>query len=443
MKSHKYLAFIYLWFISILGYAYLALLPFPHKTDSSLNILFSLILFLFCSFLFWKNLLSNNLFDLQFLFNSTWIFSISLALLALSKVQNDLTIDFLIFLFFVILFFNLGYYIKLKPSNPYDIKLPSRPNIYDSAYFKLGGIIVLVICVGGYIYQIQQIGFIPILKAQEEGFYDNRAGFLSIIHYFSTSLGGLAGMYLAFFVVTKKSKLFYLIIGLIALVGAASLLAKNILFITFFTFVSILIFYKKLFLKNLILIGATSAGILLLSSAIRTGSDSYIKIYSQIEYDNLPSFFYWINTYFAINISHLNTYFNEGYSATYGTKSIGLLTSLLFVRTKIQELLGPEIVHYNGLGGYINVVPMLYSYLTDFGIAGFTPMIIIGRISRWVTDRFRNSNSIFYAFLYGGFAYILGLSVFGDFLNRLMIPVNIVFLSIPYLIFITLRKVKI
>lgn len=441
MKYPRKLLFNLCLISSVVGFTFFTLLPFPHKTESTFHILLSLLLFCITSYLFWKHLFLDKLFDLRFLFNSSWLFSISLACLSLSKVQKDLTIDYLIFLLFTIISFNIGYVVKFnrKMQKP----TYAKPSIYDSHAFLFATAMVLIICIGGYAYQIDKIGFIPIIKAQEEGFYNNRAEFLSIIHYFSTSLGGLAGMCLGLVFVTSKFKKAFLLLGLVALIGAASLLAKNILFITFFTFISILIFYKKLSSKRLMYFLASSVGFLLISSAVRTGDDSYIKGYSQIDYEFLPSFFYWINTYFAINISHLNTYFTEGYTPTYGTSSINLISSLLFLRTKVEELLGPQIIYYNGLGGYINVRPMIYAYLSDFGLLGFFPLAIVGSISRWVSDKFNSSDSVVYAFIYSGFAYILALSVFGDFLNRLMIPINILFLSIPVIYYHTFKRIRI
>ena len=434
--------------VSILGYVWFVNLPFPYITESSPSIIFSIIFFSFFSVYFLRQLFLNNLVDLAFLFNSIWIFSICLSMLALSRVQNTLSISFLIFLFVSLFAFNFGYRIKY---NRKKLNLKTVNNnlnflllIYESFIFKFYFFVILIICISGYLYQIYIIGIIPIISATTDGFYENRAGFLSIIHYFSTSLGAISGTSLAFFLITKKSKLFYGFVFFISFICSVSLLAKNIMFLILFFFFTFLIAHKKINSKQSILYGSIFIFLLLVSSSIRTGSSEYIKMYSQIKFNDLPLFFYWINTYFSINITHLNTYFVNGYTSTFGLGSLKIFTSLFFLKDYVNQIIGDTIIYYNGLGGNINVRPLLYTYLADFGYLSFIPILILGVFSRRVQDNFKFNRSFLSIILYAGFMYILILSVFGDFLNRLMVPISIFFIYIPYLLArkSTLKKIS-
>jgi len=431
-KTNKSLLILLFPFL-VVGYLVFISLPFPYITNSTLHIVLSYLIFLILTiyslYVFYK----KDYYSLLFFYNFVWLFSLSMALLALSSVQYNLTIDYIIFILLTIIFFNLGFLVgSTKKNKVFNSKESRDKIIYDRFLFKFSFLVMIVMCITGYAYEIKEVGFVPLVMAIEEGFFDNRAGFLSIVHYFSTSLGGFAGASLAFFFVARKSKFFYFTLFLITIVAAISLLTKNILFLTIFYFVAIMKYHERLSLKYLVTFFIVSVGFLLLSSAIRTGSYEYIKTYSRIGYHGLPIFFYWINTYFAINITHLNTYLEEGFTRTYGFGTISLFTSLFFLKGYTQEIIGEEIVHYNGLGGQINVVPMLYSYLTDYGFFAFIPMFFVGLISGYIYLRFKFKKSFFYAIMYGSFAYILALSVFGDFLNRLMVPINAFFLLVPY-----------
>lgn len=434
---NKALFIISLSLIFILFYIILINMNFPYMSTSIVHLILSFILYVIFSLYTSFYLVKKDFYNLSFLFNATWFISISIALLTLSNVQYDLTYDYLLYLFYCIVFFNFGFFLSYKKKkNLKNMKENSNLNddleLFSTKKFKFYFIFMVLICFAGYAYEILVIGFIPLFHAAEEGFFDNMAGFLSFIHYFATSLGGFAGVSLAFFFIVKKSKIFYFLMFLVTFFGAVSLLTKNILFIMIFFFLGIMYYYNKLNIKRTLIFVSIALFLLLLSSAIRTGSEAYIQQYSRINNSELPPFFHWFNTYFAINITHLNTYFNNEYTPTYGLKSISLITSLLLLKGNVEQFLGEQIIYFNGLGGNINVVPLLITYYTDFNIFSFIPMFFIGLLAGIVNIYYNAKKSFFIAVVYSGFMYILALSVFADYLNRLMIPIAVFFVLIPY-----------
>ena len=117
------------------------------------------------------------------------------------------------------------------------------------------------------------------------------------------------------------------------------------------------------------------------------------------------------------------------------------MTSLLLLKGNVEEFIGTRIVYFNGLGGNIDVFPLFMTYYTDFNIFSFIPMILIGLVSGRLNTNYNSKKSFIVAIMYSGFMYILALSVFADYLNRLMIPIAVFFVLIPY--FATKIKVRI
>jgi len=423
---------------ALVFYLYFINISFPHMTDSEIHLILSFFIFFITTCFLLYSLIFNRYYDLSFYFNVSWGFSVSLALLSLSSVQYELDYGFLFFLAICIFSFNLGYYLI---RNNHNISVPNVNviNVFETLRFKMLFLLIFLICLLGYFYEIYTIGFVPLLTAYDEGFFHNRAGYLSIIHYFSTSLGAVAGASLAFSLITKN-KFFYLIIFIFSFIAVLSLLAKNTVFLFFFFFMSSFVFFKKPTLKKIMLFLAIALFIFLFSSALRTGSSDYIQNYSRIDYYGLPNIFYWINTYFAINVTHLNTYFVEGFTPTYGTDIAGNFISLFFLKDYVDSFVGKRIVYFNGLGGNINVVPLFFVYLSDFDFLAFIPIFFLGMLSGFITNGFVEKRSFVYSLFYGGLLYALSLSVFADYLHRLMVPIAIFLLFIPY--FFSVLKIR-
>jgi len=113
--------------------------------------------------------------------------------------------------------------------------------------------------------------------------------------------------------------------------------------------------------------------------------------------------------------------------------------SLLGLKSVVADFIGERIVYFNGLGGYINVVPLTHGYLSDFGLFSVFAFIPLGYVSKKVDYYYNLRYSYFVALLFAGFSYALGLSVFGNFIHPLMIYISIFFVFLPFF-FIWLRN---
>lgn len=411
------------------------LIPFPHRTADSGSLQVSyLLLLIIISYHFYVSYVSR-LYTLGYIFNIVWLVSFWLALLTLAEVQYELTTPFIFFLAISIICFNMSY----VAGNGLRIKPPASVvhtlSFLNDSKFLLYFFISALVCIFGYLYEIDEIGFVPILRASEEGFYGNDAPYLSVIHHLSTSLGAISGASLAFFLLSKRYRLAYAVLFFVSTAAAASMLAKNILLLSGAFALAILNFDRYLTVKRLLTIGFFFLlGIVFLMN-IRLGDSDYISQYSAIDYDGLPQIFYWINTYLAINVTHLNTYFEFGYTPTYGLSTFQSFTSLLGIKDWAKDIIGLETIHYNGLGGNINVTPLHLTYLTDFGAFGVLAFIPLGFLAAIIDRVYRWRRSYFVCLLFAGLTYSFGLSVFGDFLHPLMVYVAIFFLYIPYIMY--------
>ncbi len=445
MTRIRLLGYLLVFLISFLLFIAFITLPLPFATNNPYNYILSCILFLIVCQLIYHHIVVNKIFDLSLFFNVAWLLSFSMALLSLSSVQRDLSSEFIFYLLLLILTFNLGYLaysrieLRKRPTwmtptiSTVELKslIEKGQHILDSRSFRVYFLLGLLLCIAGYIYEIKVIGFVPLLAAQEEGFYSNRTEFVSYVHYLTLTLAAYAGASLALNFITKSKK-FYAILFIIGFILTLSQLTKNVLFMTIFYFVGLLNCFRPIPFKKVIIYTVLASTLLLLSSAIRTGSGDYIKLYSRIGYDELPTAFYWINTYFAINITHMGSYFENGYTETYGLRSIGSMTSFMLLRSQVDDIIGNMRIYYSGLGGNINVYPLLTNYMFDFGLLAFVPVMLLGFISSMVNHFYQANRSYFSAILFGMFSYILFLSVFGDFLNRLMLPLSALALLLPY-----------
>lgn len=408
------------------------LIPFPHRTIDPESLQLSyLMLLIIVSYHFYVSHVSR-LYTLGYIFNIVWLLSFWLALLTLGEVQYELTSPFILFLTLSIILFNASYVLGTGLIRNRQASKFQPPYFFNESRYLLFFYISALVCISGYIYEIYEIGFVPILRAAEEGFYGNDAAYLTLIHHLSTSLGAISGASLAFFLLCKRYRLAYALLFFVSTAAAASMLAKNILLLSVTFAIAILNFYRYLTVKKLVIIGIVFIiGVVLLMN-VRLGDSNYIGEYSTIDYDGLPQLFYWINTYLAINITHLNTYFDVGYTPTYGLTTFQSFTSLLGIKDWAKDIIGPEIIHYNGLGGNINVTPLHLSYLTDFGVFGVFAFLPLGLLAATLDKLYKLRTSYFVCLLFAGLTYSLGLSVFGDFLHPLMVYIAIFFLYIPY-----------
>ncbi len=431
--------------IAIIAYLCFFSFDFPNITKSSTKLVLSFTLF--CAFLLLsvKNaIIYNNITSLSYYFNSVWCFSLSLSLLSLSAVQNELSYPFILYVLMYLAMFNLGYaaFSKTRYKKSYlllnTVNVQQDLRVFQKRRFKVLFSGVLFVCVLGYCYEMYSVGFIPIIQVITAGFYDNRAGFLSVIHYFVTSLGAIAGLSFGIWLVVGRrgKRKVYMCIFLVASVLAASVFAKNIMFMILFFFLSTWAYYRNISLNKLKYFLIIFVTLMMISAILRTGSNDYIKRYSQIGYQNMPSIMHWLNTYFAVNVSHWQTYFENGYTSTYGLNTIKSISSFLFVRTQLEHaIVGKEIVSYfNGLGGDINVIPLLTVYMFDFGILGPFALIFIGILAAFVNDGYNRKKGFAFVLLHAALSYAFVLSVFGDFLNRIMLHVAVLFLIIPFIL---------
>ena len=378
-------------------------------------------------------------------FNAVWLLSIGLALMTLSKIQYELDPLYLLYLAGYLMTFNISYQAGRYAANYSITSYPARDEKYvravlNSTSFTVLYVIIFLICVAGYVYQMSAVGLIPILSAVDTGFYANRAGFLSIIHYFATSLGPLAGVAVAF-TLTLRRRFLYLLISIIGFLLTFSLLSKNVLLLFGIFFIYTFDYLVGLKRKHVLWIVIFGVAVFFGSSFIRLGSHQYMKVYSRIESDNLSVVLHWLNTYFGINITHLNTYFRLNLDPTLGYHFTGSIWSFLFLRNSAREIFAANIpVVYNGLGGGVNVTPLFFSYLLDFGSLGALAMLPIGFLSGYVYLKHSTRYSYTSTILASACSFALMFSVFGDFVNRIMVHIAVLFLCIPYIFAVALRK---
>ncbi|PMM49033.1 hypothetical protein BCT52_03775 [Vibrio breoganii] len=228
----------------------------------------------------------------------------------------------------------------------------------------------------------------------------------------------------------NRSKL-HLIIFIVAFLLSIGLLAKNVLFLFVFFFLGTYLYFRQVSVTKIISLGFLFVAIALISSNLRLGNSEYILIYSRMGNLEIPAILAWYNTYFAVNITHLDTYFTNGYTPTYGLSSMSLLTSLLLLKGPVQELLGNQIIHFNGLGGGVNVNSFLKTYLSDFGVMSSLVLVPLGYLVSHIYKLYMNRKGYFYMLLHCGLIYAVTFSVFGDFFNRLMVYIGIAFILLP------------
>ncbi len=360
---------------------------------------------------------TKNLVDMKGIFSLSWISGQGLACLQLSNLQSDWNSKTWICFGVAYLCFCLGYDrlwakkgVNLEESCA-DLKKLEKNSIVAKRIF----ICILVLAIASIIcfgLEAVIVGFIPIFSKLPHAYsYFHVSG----IHYITISCILIPALTVIYMKTKSKNKNSSLVIlgvcNVIAVLIPILCVSRfQLLFAVMFAVVVYIVTYKNIGIKTVVVLFLVLIPIYVLLTIARNHNISYLNGIFEMKNAKMPIFVTQPYMYIANNYDNFNCLVNQLPEFSGGIRMLFpffALTGLKFVFPSVVQL--PNFV----TKAELTTFTIFYDSYYDFGIIGVMIFaLVLGFVSKKVTEVMLKSHNAISHLLYGQIVIYLGLSFF-------------------------------